>query len=163
MEVDSTNSPPPNSPWPFNAAKWFSKSFAVTQTGDFDHSRQGFLAHSYLCVCAFVMVFPSPSVHKHTLHPIAVCVSLTHAAAFRNPHCRTRTSGAAYQSHRTLGHDWEALPTAVSCRPRPELRRSRCRDLPAPERWAFRDKPIWFDCTALMWITINTLSCPVIL
>lgn len=47
-----------------------------------------------VCVC-----FPSTTTHTHTLLLPPYCsTSPWHTPAFRSPHCRTRTSGAEYQS-----------------------------------------------------------------
>lgn len=127
----------------------FSASLMVGQTDDLDHFRQGFQAQSCVRVYHGIPLnrYTTPT---HTLLLPPYCsTSPWHTPAFRNPHCRTRTSGAAYQWQRTVGQGYRPIPsTAVSCR-----------DLHTQQRPQFREKPIPLDCTAMMWITTNNLSC----
>lgn len=112
--------------------------------------------------CVFQGIPLTLSTHTvHTLHTIAVSVSLTHT--YTSNHKPTLQNKNIWCCIPITHNSGIRLGSPSHCRPRPELRRSRCRDSHAQERWEFRDEPVWFDCTALMWITINTLSCPVML
>lgn len=126
-------------------------SLMVGQTDDLDHFRQGFLAQSCVRVCAFIMVFPLTATlppHTHfSFHPIAVRLPDTHQ------HSETHTAEhehlVLHTNDRELWDKARPIPsTAVSCR-----------DLHTQQRPQFRDKPIPSDCTAMMWITTNNLSC----
>lgn len=92
------------------------------QTDDLDHFRQGFLAQSFVCVCArthFSRYSPHPlHTHTHTSScPIAVCLPDTHHTSIQKLTLQNTNIWCCIPITENSGIrlGGPSLPTAVSC------------------------------------------------